>query len=235
MMRKRACFFSTKLSQYILIVTGLVFVYSFVFFFATAKRSVSNEAFAHSKSEIANTSRAIEDLLRQIVCAVSTSSILTQRTLASSDSLYNILEAMITFNPIMTGALVTFKPDSYPDWGCYFMAYVYRDRNTIKRKLQGSDICDYPCIDCYVIPKLLQKNYWSETYYNESGDGVILTTYKRLLTHTYGTTYGVVTGDVSLDKFSRLAGSSKPCEGSSRFSETYSGNKAQACTEMSDS
>lgn len=216
-MQQRVYSFSTRLSLYIILVTGLVFVCSFLFFFTFAKRSVSNEAFAHAQSEIKSTSRAIETTLRQVEQAVNSSAILVQKTLPRPDSLCVILEAMVASNPIMVGASVAFEPYYYPKRGYYFMPYVCREGNTIKRKLLGSDTYDYHRMGWYAIPKQLKTNYWSEPYYDKGGGGTIMTTYTRLLTHSDGTMYGVVTADIALDEFRRLVESTKPYNNSYPF------------------
>lgn len=211
-MTKRTYSFSTRLSLYLVIVIGLVFVCSYLFFYYAARRSVSNEAFAHSHGEIKNTGETIESALRQVECAVENAAILAQKRPQTPESHFDLLEAMVVPNPIIIGASIAFEPDYYPEHGCYYMPYVSRMGDTIKRQFLGGDTYDYHCMDWYLIPKLLNRNYWSEPYFDQGGGEVLMTTYTYLLTDSNGKMYGVLTADVALEEFTRMVESMKPYE-----------------------
>lgn len=216
-MTKRTYSFSTRLSLYLVIVIGLVFVCSYLFFYYAARRSVSNEAFAHSHGEIKNTGEAIESALRQVECAVENAAILAKKSSQTPESYFDLLEAMVVSNPIIIGASIAFEPDYYPEYGYYYMPYVSRTGDTIKRQFLGGDKYDYHCMDWYLIPKLLNRNYWSEPYFDQGGGEVVMTTYTHLLTDSNSKTYGVLTADVALAEFTRMVESMKPYERSYSF------------------
>ena len=67
-------------------------------------------------------------------------------------------------------------------------------------------------MDWYQIPKLLNKPYWSEPYYDEGGGEMMMTTYSKPLYDSEGKLYAIITADMSLEWLTELVGNIKAFE-----------------------
>ncbi|MDR1980714.1 MAG: SpoIIE family protein phosphatase [Tannerellaceae bacterium] len=215
--------------MYIICVTGVVFVASFMLFFESAKRVVISEAFSHANSEVAKTSSQIVAALTQVEQSVKNAVLFVESNLARPDSLIVIITNMLQANPLIDGASIAFEPGYYPSKGTYFMPYVHREGMEIRAKILGSVLYDYFYMDWYLIPKLLKQDYWSEPYYDEGGGEMIMTTYTHRLTGADGELYGVVTADVKLDRFTTLVNATKPYARSHTFMLSRNGYYLSHC------
>lgn len=54
-------------------------------------------------------------------------------------------------------------------------------------------------MDWYQIPRLLNKPYWSEPYYDEGGGNIIMTTYSYPIYDMQGNMVAIFTADLSLE------------------------------------
>ncbi|MFR9649027.1 MAG: SpoIIE family protein phosphatase, partial [Rikenellaceae bacterium] len=125
------------------------------------------------------------------------------------DDMVIYLENLVSCNPIIYGAALAFEPGYFPDKGVYFMPYVVRDTlGEITLKWHGGEDYDYHFMDWYLIPKLLNKAYWSEPYY----DDILMSTYTVPLRDNEGKVVGVITADISLDWLTNLVVNMKPYE-----------------------
>jgi sigma-B regulation protein RsbU (phosphoserine phosphatase) len=70
----------------------------------------------------------------------------------------------------------------------------------------GTDTYDYHYMDWYQIPKLLNKPYWSEPYYDDGGGEEMMTTYSKPLYDADGKLYAIITADLSLEWLTNLVG-----------------------------
>ena len=64
-------------------------------------------------------------------------------------------------------------------------------------------------MDWYQIPKLLNKSYWCEPYYDDGGGEKMMTTYSKPLYDSNGKLYAVITADLSLEGLTELVGNIK--------------------------
>jgi sigma-B regulation protein RsbU (phosphoserine phosphatase) len=130
----------------------------------------------------------------------------------TKDSIYAFLRSIVENNKNIYGSAIAFEPGYFPEEGHYFAPYAYRDGELVKTLQLGNEQYEYFYMDWYQIPKMLQKPYWTEPYYDEGGGGIIMSTYSVpfYTTHQGERLFaGIVTVDLSLEWLTDLIQSIK--------------------------
>ncbi|MBO5979844.1 MAG: SpoIIE family protein phosphatase, partial [Bacteroidales bacterium] len=206
---------SGRLMVRVLIVSAIIFTLTFAVFLRMAANKMREEATDHAHSELSNTIHQIDAILRSVEIAVENTAWIVPHRLGSPDFMYDITERLLQNNDFIYGCAVAFEPDYFASQGHYFSPYSYRDASgEIKSKQLGSDTYDYHFMDWYQIPKLLNKHYWSEPYYDDGGGEQMMTTYSKPLYDGDGKLYAIITADLSLEWLTDLVGNIKAFENS---------------------
>ena len=201
---------SGRLMGRVLIVSALIFTLTFALCLHMAASKMREEATVHAHSELSNTIHQIDAILRSVEIAVENTAWIVPHLLESPDFMYDITKRLLQNNDFIYGASVAFEPDYYESKGHYFSPYSYRDENdSIRSKQLGDDTYDYHYMDWYQIPKLLNKPYWSEPYYDDGGGEMMMTTYSKPLYDSDGKLYAMLIADLSLEWLTDLVGSIK--------------------------
>ena len=198
---------SGRLMARVLIVSAIIFTLTFTVFLRMAANKVREEAAKHAHSELSNTIHQIDAVLRSVEIAVENTAWIVPHRLASPDFMYDITKRLLQNNDFIYGCAVAFEPGYFSTQGHYFSPYSYRDASgEIKSKQLGCDTYDYHYMDWYQIPKLLDKPYWSEPYYDDGGGEMMMTTYSMPLYDSNGKLYAIITADLSLEWLTELVG-----------------------------
>ena len=201
---------SGRLMTRVLIVSALIFTLTFTFFLRMAANEMREEAIEHAHTELSNTIHQIDAVLHSVEIAVENTAWIVPHFLDTPDSMYVIAERLLQNNEFIYGAAVAFEPDYYKSEGHYFSPYSYRDADgTICSKLLGSKVYDYHYMDWYQIPKLLDRPYWSEPYYDDGGGEMMMTTFSMPLYDSEGRLYAMLIADISLEWLTDLVGGIK--------------------------
>lgn len=189
---------SGRLTFWVMLTTLVVFGITTYFTHYIVEKAFleSSEENAMSRMEIAN--QHINSVLTGAENAVNNTIPEVEWFLNQPDQLYNVTREMVARNSDIIGAAIAFEPNYYPSKGEYFSPYAYRGFDTIYTKQLGSAEYDYHYMDWYQIPKLLNKNYWSEPYYDQGGGEQLMATYSHPLYDKNGKMYAIMTADVSL-------------------------------------
>lgn len=191
--------FSTRISLLFQLVTGTIFTIAFVIFYHSARDLVKTEAEKHAATSLEKTVLQIDEVLYSVEIAVKNNAWLISQHIHEPDSMYTIIAHLLENNPIISGSAIAFRPDFYKEKGYYYSPYSYRSKTgSIVRKQLGNDDYDYPCMDWYLIPRLLKKSYWSEPYFDDGGGNMMMTTYSLPLYDSSGDFFAVFTADISL-------------------------------------
>lgn len=191
--------FSTRLSLNIILITGIVFTVAFVCFYYLSRRQVQIEAEKSAAASLENTVLRIDELLHSVEVAVKNNSGEINRQANNPDSMFRITRRLLETNPFIVGSAIAFEPDYFSQKGRHFSPYAFRQGDTIRDKQLGTDDYEYHYMDWYQIPKLLEKPYWSEPYFDDGGSDIMVTTYSLPLYDNQGRFYGVFTADLSLE------------------------------------
>ena len=205
---------SGRLMVRVLIVSAIIFTLTFAVFLRMAANKMREEAVDHAHREMSNTIHQIDAVLHAVEIAVENTAWIVPHRLASPDFMYAITERLLQNNEFVYGCAVAFEPDYFPSEGQYFSPYSFRDEKSgeIKSMQLGNDSYDYHYMDWYQIPKLLNKPYWSEPYYDEGGGEKMMTTYSKPLYDSEGKLYAIITADLSLEWLTELVGNIKVFE-----------------------
>ena len=198
---------SGRLMVRVLIVSAIIFMLTFTFFLRMAANKMREEATNHAHSELSNTIHQIDAILRSVEIAVENTAWIVPHRLSSPDFIYSITSRLLQNNEFIYGCAIAFEPNYFSSEGYYFSPYSYRAENgEIKTMQLGTDTYDYHYMDWYQIPKLLNKPYWSEPYYDDGGGEEMMTTYSKPLYDADGKLYAIITADLSLEWLTNLVG-----------------------------
>ena len=204
---------SGRLMVRVLIVSAIIFTLTFAVFLRMAANRMRAEETQRAHSELSNTIHQIDAVLHAVEIAVQNTAWIVPHRLASPEFMYDVTERLLQNNDFIYGCAVAFEPDYFPSEGHYFSPYSYRDENGAIKSMQlGNDAYDYHYMDWYQIPKLLNKPYWSEPYYDEGGGEMMMTTYSKPLYDSEGKLYAIITADMSLEWLTELVGNIKAFE-----------------------
>ncbi|MEG2790422.1 MAG: SpoIIE family protein phosphatase [Odoribacter sp.] len=209
--------FSARLSLYITLITALIFIVTFVVFFAYSRSLVKQEALRNAESLVNSTNLHIDKVMQSVETAVDNLAWLVEENLCSPDSMYGITRRMLINNKIVVGSAIAFEPYFYKDKGLFFSPFSFRSDGKVKTTQLGTEDYDYHYMEWYQIPRLLKCSYWSEPYYDEGGADIVMTTYSRSLLRADGSVYAIMTADISLDWLTEMVNSIKPYENSYNF------------------
>lgn len=213
--------FATKLSIYVLSFTLIVFVCIMILFYNYSRKQITEDAIDHAHGLLRNTATQISGELQIVESTLEQSVWIVEKNLSTPDSLKDVLTAIVKNNSLIVGSGIAFIPGYYKEKGKYFMPYAFSINEGAEEivnylKLGGADY-DYPCMDWYLIPKLLKKSYWSEPYYDTGGGNTIMSTYALPLRNPQGEVYAIFTANISLSRFTDMVNKLKPYQSSYTF------------------
>ena len=198
---------SGRLMTRVLIVSALIFTLTFTLFLHMAANKMREEATEHAHTELSNTIHQIDAVLHSVEIAVQNTAWIVPHLLESPEQMYVVTERLLQNNAFIYGTAVAFEPDYYRSEGHHFSPYSYRNADgTIRSKQLGGKAYDYHYMDWYQIPKLLDRPYWSEPYYDDGGGEKMMTTYSMPLYDGEGKFYAMLIADLSLEWLTDLVG-----------------------------
>ena len=105
--------FSLRMSLYILMVSGSVFVFAFWGYFQQARQSVSSEAVEQAQVKLNNAILQIDNVLNSVETAVENLSWLIPEKLELPDYMYELTQQVLRSNPYVVGSAIAFEPGYY--------------------------------------------------------------------------------------------------------------------------
>lgn len=219
--------FATRLSIYVLSFTLIVFATIMIVFYNYSHEKVTNYAIERTHGLLNNIATEISSQLMSVETTINQSVWVMEEHLNRPDSLQKVITSVIDNNPLIVGSGIAFVPDYYKEKGKYFMPYASlsnNDNGKITYQVLGSQNYDYPCMDWYLIPKLLKKDYWSEPYYDDGGGNIIMSTYSKPLYDNRGELYAIFIASISLSQFTDTISLLKPYPSSYTYLVSRNGN-----------
>jgi len=203
--------FASRLSLYVvLFAAGLMVVVSLMLgiFSSSAIRNISRRM---AESQLDRAILEIEQVITEVERAVDNLDWVVEQHLDNEEFLYEVTRQIVAANPNIIGSAIAFEPGFYKGRK-YFSPYTYIGDQTheIHTIQMGNENYDYPILDWYQIPKLLEKPYWSDPYFDDGGGGQAMSTYSMPLRDADGHIFGIITADISLAWLSRWMSGIKP-------------------------
>ena len=202
--------FATRLSVYVLSFILIVFAVIMGLFYKYSHEKVTNFAIERTHGLLSNITTEITSQLRSVETTINQSVWVLEKNINQPDSLHNVITSIIKNNPLIVGSGIAFVPGYYKEKGKYFMPYVSFRNNKIAYHVLGSQNYDYPCMDWYLIPKMLKQDHWSEPYYDDGGGNIIMSTYSKPLYNNRGELYAIFIASISLSQFTDNISLMKP-------------------------
>ena len=116
----------------------------------------------------------------------------------TEEEMYSLITKRLESSPHIFGMAIAFEPF----WSSmdveFFAPYVYRERGKLA-KLDLAQNYDYLTRDWYSIPRLLDRSYWTEPYYDEGGGNILMCTFSTPI-RSDGKFIGIATSDISLEE-----------------------------------
>ncbi len=219
-MKFRIKFFATRLSLYTIIFTIIIFSVIMITFYIANRRTIIKNAIENTHSLLYTMAVKIDDKLNMAEIALINCEWMVKENINQPDSLYKIIKSLVINNEVITGSAIAFEPNYYPQKGEYFMLYGSedaRDSTIVEIKKLGDEKYHYFTMDWYQIPKLLNKNYWSEPYFDKNGGNYMMCTFSRPIYDDSGKLICIFTADISLSQFTDIVNSLEPYESSYSF------------------
>lgn len=189
-----------RLTFWVMLTVLIVFFIITYFVTATTKRAVKTGYTDNVKSRLEISNQRINNVLVSVEVAVDNTLPEIEAAIDRPEQLYYVVRRLLELNPIIVGSAVAFEPYYYPSKGKQFSPYAYkRADSTIVTKQLGTSEYDYHSMEWYRIPKQLNKDWWSEPYYDLGGGEQLMTTFSHPLYDKQGKLYAVVTADISLN------------------------------------
>lgn len=202
--------FPLRLSLVLMLLVSLLFVLAFIGNSRSARKYVHKESVERAQSALDNTILRINSVLQLVEITIHNLSWQVLENLDQPEKLYNITNHIIESNDFISGSAIAFEPYYYEEYGYFYSPYSYREGDEIKSKQLGSNDYNYHYMDWYQIPRLLNKPYWSEPYYDEGGGNMIMTTYSYPIYDQQGNLIAIFTADLSLEWFAEQVNGIKP-------------------------
>jgi phosphoserine phosphatase RsbU/P len=176
------------------------------------------------KENAINLTRATVNKIEGVLVSVSKipqgATCVMQNFALSPEFLLEYLNMIVKKNPEIFGSCVAFQPYAFNSDSLYYSPFVFRQGDSLACEYLGSVSYQYFYRDWYQIPALLNKELWSEPYYDDGGGNQLLCSYsvpfyknendQKILN-------GIVTVDLSLEWLDELVSSIKLFESGYAF------------------
>ena len=205
---------STRLSIWIVLFAGVIFIAALGLFFNESRKAVRLEAINHATQILDNTIQRVTNILTQVKVATDNTDWLIKRHLDAPDSMFVYSRRILENNPNLNGCSISFEPFFFKDKGLYFSAYSLNTNGVINTAQEGNDYYQYFSMDWYQLPKLLDRPCWTEPFADYNPEGIsspdMIISYCKPLKDDDGKYFGTISVDLSLEWLSKTISSVKP-------------------------
>lgn len=213
MEQKKGKSLATKISLWVVLFAGLIFISAHLVFFNESRLAVQNEAINHATQVLENTTERVNTILTEVKVATDNTDWLITRHLDGPDSMFVYTRRILQNNPFLHGCAISFEPYYFKSKGLYFSAYSYNDEGRIITRQEGSELYHYFSMDWYQLPKLLDAPCWTEPFMDtnpgESSSNMIIS-YCKPIKDRDSVFIGTISVDISLEWLSSTIESVKP-------------------------
>ncbi len=203
-------------------ICGIVAVLFFVAAFLAIRQSVNHssaEAEKNATAQLDIITLRIENIMASASDAVNNVAFEAIEELAMENPdtgrLFHITSQLVERNEAIVGSILAL-PEYALNGEKFFAAYSFRDPETgeVTTSQVGNVDYDYFAMDWYLVPKLLDKPYWSDPYFDEGAGNISMCTYSLPLKDKDGKFIGVFTADLPIEWLSEVVNEIKPYKSS---------------------
>ncbi len=203
-------------------ICAILAVVFFLVAFFVIRQSVgqsSEEAEKNATAQLDIITLRIENIMASASDAVDNVAFEAIRELSrekpDTQRLFEITKELVERNESIVGSILALPEYSLNEQK-FFAAYSLRDSATgeVSTSQVGNENYDYFAMDWYLVPKLLDKSYWSDPYFDEGAGNMSMCTYSRPLKDEDGNFIGVLTADLPIEWLSEVVNDIKPYKSS---------------------
>ena len=211
--KKKQMPLSTRLSIWIVLFAGLIFISALGFFFSESMKAVRIEAIQHASESLNTTVQRVNNILTEVKVATDNTDWLITRHLDAPDSMFVYSRRILQNNPNLNGCSIAFEPNYFESRGLYFSAYSQNSNGVIRTAQEGNDAYHYFSMDWYQLPKLLDRPCWTEPFVDFNPGGIsspeMIISYCKPIKDN-GKYIGTIAVDLSLEWLSKTISAVKP-------------------------
>lgn len=211
--KKKQMPLSTRLSIWIVLFAGLIFISALGFFFSESMKAVRIEAIQHASESLNTTVQRVNNILTEVKVATDNTDWLITRHLDAPDSMFVYSRRILQNNPNLNGCSIAFEPHYFKSEGTYFSAYSLNSNGVIQTTQEGNDTYHYFSMDWYQLPKLLDRPCWTEPFVDFNPGGIsspeMIISYCKPIKDN-GEYIGTIAVDLSLEWLSKTISAVKP-------------------------
>ena len=205
---------SRRLSFWVVVLVAAIFTAAFGLMFSETREVVREEAWYKATKIIEGSVLHIDNILHCAGVAANNMLVVIEDHRDEPDLMFDLSRQVLESNPDLTGCSISFEPYYFKEKGRYFSAYSYNNGDSIQTEQEGTDNYQYHCMDWYLIPKLLDKPYWIEPFFEDAEEGIIVkdifSSYSQPIHDAKGNVVGTFSVDIRLDWFSSTISEAKP-------------------------
>jgi sigma-B regulation protein RsbU (phosphoserine phosphatase) len=195
-------------------LVAAIFTTTLTLWFSETREVVREEAWNKATKTIEGAVLHIDNTLHRAEVAANNMLVVIESHLDQPDLMFDLSRQVLESNPDLTGCSISFEPYYFKEKGRYFSAYSYNSGDSILTEQEGTDNYQYFCMDWYLIPKLLDKPFWIEPFFEDAEEGIIVkdvfTSYSQPIHDKQGKIVGTFSVDICLDWFSSTISEAKP-------------------------
>ncbi len=210
--------FARRQSLYICGVVAILFLVAAGIAIVESVRQSSKDAETNAYSQLDKISLQIENILSETASAVDNVAFAAISELSkdkpNEDKLFQLTKEIVERNDMIVGSILSL-PEYYLEGQKFFAAYSAKDsEGNITSSQVGNEDYDYHAMDWYLVPKLLDRPYWTDPYFDAGAGNIRMCTYSKPLKDDDGRFLGVLTADLPIDWLSEMVNSIKPYKSS---------------------
>ncbi len=211
--------FARRQSIYICGIVAVLFIIASTLAIRQSVRQSSEEAEKNATAQLDIITLKIENIMASASCAVDNVAFEAIEELCSekpdTERLFSITRQLVERNEAIIGSILAL-PEYSLNGQKFFAAYSFRDQKTgeVTTSQVGNEDYDYFAMDWYLVPKLLDRPYWGDPYFDEGAGNISMCTYSCPLKDKNGKFIGVFTADLPIEWLSGVVNEIKPYEDS---------------------
>ncbi len=207
--------FARRQSLYICGIVAILFVIASALAIRQSVNQSSEEAEKNATAQLDIITLKIENIMATASDAVNNVAFEAISELTSdkpdTEKLFDITRQLVERNEAIIGSILAL-PEYYLGDEKFFAAYSFRDPETgvVTTSQVGNEDYDYLAMDWYLVPKLLDRPYWGDPYFDEGAGNISMCTYSCPLKDEQGRFIGVFTADLPIEWLSEVVNDIKP-------------------------
>ena len=207
--------FAQRLSTFVSIAVVVVFTAIMLVYYNYTKDALLDSTIKRAQPLLQTAALQVAGKMNQVDVALSNNmwkvKLSNYKNVKSLEAgLLSVEENILRSNSIIIGNGIGFIPNYIKEKGRWYFPYSSKVDGKINATIIDNADYDYFGMDWFLIPVRLNRDYWSEPYYDEGAGNAMMTTCVHLIRDDSGKPIGIFGADVSLDSLTHFVESMKP-------------------------